>query len=452
MKLSYSFYSKQHATSSSSGVYILTLVAFTVLPYVILAEQSAKFKLDDFINEIRLKDPAIKAASQRWQAIQDKAPAAGVLPDPRFKYDYYFSNTETRVGAMNQRIAVAQEFPFPGKLSLAENRALEESEIAMWQYHRITRDRITQGKVLYFELNRIDRTREILTHQIGLVEKMIQTMQSRYETNQTQLPDLLLAKQILSELHIRLVSLDGDRDSITALINRLMSISPDAVVSETNTKTYPELPDKAVLLNLVVENNERLKAEEAAIRRDEITVKLSGKERYPDLTVGVDYTQVNSNIFSNPLDNGQDAVMGFVSINLPIRFRRYVALERSARSSLSASREQREATRLDIQAKAAGVYSRAEAFSKQLDLYERVLLPQARETYRAAVTGYGSGRDTALKWIESQRNLLDAETGWIFLKTELAKAVSELEMIVAVELFQPSSNTAMFMPTDNFNY
>ena len=452
MHLRYIINSNQHSIRLSLGVYILTLVTFSVLPFMVRAEQPTEFKLDDFINEIRLKDPAIKAARFRWQAMQVKAPAAGVLPDPTLNYGYYFSNVETRVGAMNQRIAFAQEFLFPGKLTLSEKRAQEEAEIAMWQYHRVTRASITQGKIFYFELNRIDRTREILTNQIDLVKKMIQTLQSRFETNQAHLPDVLLAKQTLSDLSIQLASLNGDRGFLIALINRLRGMAPDAVVSETNTIAYPKLPDKAMLLSLAEKNNETLKAEEAAIRRDEITVKLSKKNRYPDFTVGVDYTQVNSKIFSNPFDNGQDAVFGYVSINLPIRFRRYVSYERSARSSLSATREQWEATRLDIRAEAAGVYSRAEAFFEQIDLYERTLLPQARETYQATVMGYGAGRDSALKWIESQRNLLGAETGWVFLKAELAKAVSELEKIVAVELFHPSLTTAIFMPSQNLNY
>jgi len=452
MYLRYIINRNQHSIRLSLDVYIITLITFFVLPFMVRAEKPIEFKLDDFINEIYLKDPAIKAARLRWQAMQEKALAAGGMPEPTLNYGYYFSDVETRVGAMNQRIVFAQEFLFPGKLTLSEKRAQEEAKIAMWQYHSVTRASITQGKIFYFELNRIDRTREILTNQIDLVKKMIQTLQYRFETNQAHLPDVLLAKQTLSDLRIQLASLNGDRGFLIALINRLRGMAPNAVVFETNTIAYPKLPDKAMLLSLAEKNNETLKVKEAAIRRDEITVKLSEKNRYPDFTVGVDYTQVNSNIFSNPLDNGQDAVFGYVSINLPIRFRRYISYERSARSSLSATREQWEAKRLDIQAEAAGVYSRAEAFLEQIDLYERALLPQARETYQAIVVGYGAGRNSALKWIESQRNLLDAETGWVFLKAELAKAVSELEKIVAVEFVHPFSTTAIFMPSQNLNY
>ena len=407
------------------------------------AEPGAAFHLEEFLNEIRREDPTIKAAHRRWQARVEQVPAFGVLPDPKLNYGYYPSKVETRVGAMNQRVGISQKIPFPGKLSLAERRAEAEAQIAMWHYLRVMRNRMTQGKILYFELNRIDRTRAILLRQIDLAAEMIRAVQARFETNQAHLPDVLLAKQIMSDLRIQVASLDGARDAAAAHINRLRGKEPDAPIPQTDLITIPELTDRAGLMRLAGENNELLKAENAAIDRDQIIVKLTHKARFPDFNVGLEYTQVNSNIFSNPPGNGQDAVMVFFSINLPIRFHRYDAQEKSALSSLSASQESLEARRMDIKAEVADIYSRAKAFSEQIELYQEALLPQAREAYRATVAGYGAGRDSPLKWIESQRDLLKAETGLVFLKSERAKAVAALENAAAVEIFPMSAPATM---------
>ena len=104
---------------------------------------------------------------------------------------------------------------------------------------------------------------------------------------------------------------------------------------------------------------------------------------------------------------------------------------------------------MDIKAEVADIYSRAKAFSEQIKLYQEALLPQAREAYRATVAGYGTGRDSALKWIESQRDLLKAETGLVFLKSERAKAVAALENAAAVEIFPLSAPVTMSTPYKN---
>ena len=443
-----SFYRYRYLIHLHSKGYVLILLGLAVCSSVSLAEPETAFHLEEFLNEIRLEDPTIEAARRRWQARAEQVPAVAVLPDPKLNYGYYPSKVETRVGAINQRVGISQKIPFPGKLSLAERKAEEEAQIAMWQYLRLIRSRVTLGKVLYFELNRIDRTRALLLFQLDLAEEMIRTVQTRFESNQAHLPDVLLAEQIMSDLRIQMASLEGARDAVAAQINRLQGKIPDAPVPETISITIPELTDRAELARLAEENHELLKAAAAAVRRDQIMVELTRRDRKPDFNIGLEYTQINSNIFNNPPDNGQDAVMAFFSVNLPIRFRKYEAQEKSAVSSLSASQEGWEASRMDIIAEVIDVYSRATAFSRQIDLYEEALLPQVREAYRASVAGYGAGRDSALKWIESQRNLLEAETGLIFLESELAKTVATLENVAAVQIFSMSATAGRLAPPE----
>ena len=395
------------------------------------------FDLQAILADVRANDPTIAAARLRWESLRESAPAASALPDPSLTFGYFFSNVETRVGPMKGRLGLSQKIPFRGKLDLAEKRALSEAETAYWQYLRLMRERTTEAKRLYAELYRIDLTQALVAEQASLVEERIETLSRQFETAQAELPDLLLAKQRLSELRNQLSALDGQRSGAAAQLNRLLSAPPTA-----EPPTVEDLPETALLpydalLRLAEENSEWLQAEAAAISTAEAALALAHKEGLPDFTVGVEYTEIGHSSLSSSPDNGSDAAMGFVSVNLPIWRDKYKALQEEAKTRLEAAQAQQAATLQEIQAAIARQYARASAYADQIELYRDDLLPQAEARHEATLASYSAGRTTALHWIESQRDLLQAQTGLALLRAEYFAAIAEIERLSATELAAP---------------
>ena len=171
-----------------------------------------------------------------------------------------------------------------------------------------------------------------------------------------------------------------------------------------------------------------------AIDRDRIGLSLARMDRLPDFTFGVDYTQVNRNIFSNPPDNGHDAVMGSVSVNVPIWFGKLKAEEREARKRLEQSRAMADDVRNNVQADVQSAWFRAQLSHDQLLLYRQTLLPQAEQSFAATRAGYESAGINFIDLLDSERALLALRLGAVMSEADLARAMAMLERAIGVDL------------------
>ena len=383
-----------------------------------------------------MHDSWIAEARLHWEAIAARVPAAGTLPDPELTYGYFFEPIETRVGPQKQKFGLAQKIPWPARL--AGERALAESgvQVAYFEYLHTLRQRSAQAKSAWVELASGNARLRILDEQIKLVREALTVLDDTLASARSDLSDSLLMRQRLSRLEARRLRVAGKRDAAAAVVQRFSGQAEgegrlDARFAVLESQP---LPERADLRSALIANSEQLKARTSGVAQAKQALEVARLETSPDITVGFDYTDVDRNRFSNSPDNGQDALMGFVRISLPIWRDKYDAINLSAVHELSAARAREQATEDDLVQKVFQIYARAAALRRQIRLYEERLLPESRETFEATLADFRSGRGGALHWIEAQRGLLDAEMGRLLLEADYLKAVVELERLSAVEL------------------
>jgi outer membrane protein, heavy metal efflux system len=389
---------------------------------------------EQLVTEVLTNNSALRSARLKWEAMQERPDIVRALPDPMVTYGYWFQNVETRVGAMNQKVALSQKIPFYGKRSLASEKARQEALVAMWEYQTLARELILRTKSAYYDLYRIDRSRDVLTAQLDLLKPIIETAQTRYEAGRTHQQDVLKAQVASTSIQNRLLALTQQRESALARLNALRErpqSSENTVVERIETA---RLPNRQAAFSIAERYRQELQAANVMIERDEISLSLAKKERWPDFTFGVDYTQVNDNIFSSPPDNGQDAVMGFVSINIPLWFGKLRAQRQEAEKRLEASREARVHAENTVFSEVQDAWFRAQITQDQVTLYTESLLPQAEQTFDASQAGYEAGTVNFIELLDSERALLNFRLGLIMSETDLAKALAALERAMGVEL------------------
>lgn len=405
------------------------------------AADASQLELNALLTEA-MNGPMVQAARLRWEASRERSAIARSWPDPMLTYGYFVANVETRVGAMNQKVTIAQKIPYPGKLSEAGDLATQEALIAMWQYRAKVSEVLQQAKFLYFELYRVDRSTAVLQEQTSLLEQMIGTAQRSYEAATTTLQDVLKARLARDELHTRLVTLAQQRAGLVARLNALLARPHDTTVPPVReAPTEPELPTEDTLQPLAETYRQELQQAGVAVARDQIALSLARKDRFPDLTLGIDYTQVNRNIFSNPPDNGKDAAMVFFSVNIPLHVEKLRAEEGMARKQLAASRENLVGVKLQIQSDVRDAWFQAKSYREQMALYRDTLLPQAEDTYRASEAGYSAGKNSLIELLDSERSILTLRLGLIMNEAQLGQALAALERAVGVDLrsLQPTA-------------
>jgi outer membrane protein, heavy metal efflux system len=390
--------------------------------------------LEGLVGEVLANNSALRSARLKWEAMQERPDIVRALPDPMVTYGYWFQSVETRVGPMNQRVGVAQKIPFFGKRSLASDKASQEALVTMWEYQTLTRELILRTKSAYYDLYRIDRSRDVLTAELDLLKPIIETAQARYEAGKAHQQDVLKARLASTSTQNRLLALNQQRESALARLNALRERPQDSHVVVGEMIETGGLPDRQVAFSIAERYRQELQAANVMIERDEISLALAKKERWPDFTFGVDYTQINNNIYSSPPDNGQDAVMGFVSINIPLWFGKLRAQQREAEKRLESSREARVHAEKNVSSEVQDAWFRAQVALDQVTLYNESLLPESQQTFDASQAGYEAGTVTFIDLLDSERALLNFRLGLIMSEAELAKALAALERAMGVDL------------------
>ena len=390
--------------------------------------------LSALLQEVLSRNPSLAAARRRWEAQQERPEIVGALPDPMLTYGYWFRSVETRLGAMNQRVSASQQIPFPGKLSLAAERARKEALMLMWEYLALERDLILQAKQAYFDLTLVDESRRILETELDLFTPVIRTAQSRYQAGQAVQADVLRAQLALTTIQNRLLDIIAQREFAVARLNALRNRPPEAAVPQTDLPVAPALPPREAVYAAAQRYRQELREAGAEIERDEAALALAKKQKWPDFNIGVDYTQIDDNPFSNPQDNGRDAVMGYVSISIPLWFKKWKAQEREAEQRLAASLAAEENTLNTALAEVRVAWFQSQVQQEQAILYRNSLLPQAEQAFTASRAAYESGRATLIDVLDSERALLALRLGWVATETEFAKALARLERAAGVGL------------------
>jgi cobalt-zinc-cadmium efflux system outer membrane protein len=390
--------------------------------------------LEQLVREVLRQNPALAAARSKWGALRERPKIVGSLPDPTLNYGYFFEPVETRVGAMNQRVGASQKIPFPGKLSLASKKARQEAMIAAWEYQTLARELILRAKTAYYDLYQVERSRDILNSELSLLDTITKTSQARYEAGEAQQPDVLRAQLATSDVQKRLLDLTQQREVALARLNALRSKPQSTRFEVASELPSLLLPDRSRAMAVALQYRQELQQAGVAIDRDQTGLSLARMDRLPDFTFGVDYTQVNRNVFSNPPDNGHDAVMGSVSVNVPIWFWKLNAEEREAARRLDQSRATAIDVRNSVQAGVQSAWFRAQLSHDQLLLYRQTLLPQAQQSFDATRAGYESAKANFIDLLDSERALLALRLGEVMTEADLARAMAQLERAVGVDL------------------
>jgi outer membrane protein, heavy metal efflux system len=401
---------------------------------LLIAPLAGAQPLGRLVDDVLRQNPSLKAARLKWEALRERPRIVGSLPDPMVTYGYFFENVETRVGAQNQKVSASEKIPFPGKLSLSARKARQEATIAAWEYQALGRDLILKAKTDYYDLYQIDRAREILDAELSVLGTMTKTSESRYEAGEAQQSDVLKAQLATSDIQKRLLDLTRQRQVALARLNALRDAPQNRPFEPATELAIQALPDRSQAMAVAERYRQELQQAGVAIERDRTALSLARMDRLPDLTFGVDYTQVNRNIFLNPPDNGHDAVMGFVSMNVPIWFWKLNAEEREASKKLAQSRAMAVEMKNTVDADVQSAWFRAQTLHDQLLLYRQTLLPQAEQSFGATRAGYESAKTTFIDVLDSERALLALRLGEVMTEAELARGMAQLERAVGVNL------------------
>lgn len=408
------------------------------------ADDAGSKLADRFLSEVLATNPGVESSRLEWEAIAQMPEVVASLPDPTVSYGYYFVPVQTRTGAMRQRFGVSQKIPFPGKLGTAKARSAADAQVAYWKFRAALRDVFALGRLLLADLYRADGAIDVLREQESLLRQTAESAKALVKTDQGTLANVIRADVAAEDLATRIAQIEAERSGVVARMAALRGESePGPAVTRYSHPHLPELPSLNVLMVRSMGSNQDLEAARSAVARDDLGIRAAALEYYPDITLGLDYSQIDaSTVLPMTPQNGNDPIMGTISINVPIWWDKLGAQKRAAIARRGSSAARQTQLTADVSANVQSAYAMARSMREQRDRFAKEIIPGAEQAYQSTISAFSAGSASLTDLLDVQRAYLGAKLGLIDRTAGYLRAVADLERAIGEPLERASANPA----------
>ncbi|MDY7091603.1 MAG: TolC family protein [Acidobacteriota bacterium] len=392
-------------------------------------DQAQGQALDELLADAARFNPRLRAAYDRWQAALERIEQADVLPDPQAHFAYFIESVETRVGPQEQKLGVTQKVPWPSKLGLRLEVAVEAARVAEQRYQVIKLRLFYDIKDAYYELYYLARAISITEDNIALLGHLESVAQANFMVG-APVSGVVKAQLELGKLDDRLRTLQDLREPALARLNAALGRPADAPVRwpERVPDRELELEDQLVFESLT-ERNPELLALDHEIERTSKAIALARTAFRPDFNFGLDWVSTGDAINPALPGSGQDPLVARVSVTLPIWRSKYRSAVREAERRRGAARGARADAEFGLEARVELALFRFHDAERKIDLYRDTLVPLSEASLEVAQQAYEAGKEDFLDVIDAQRQLLELQ---LALERSLAfreQRLAEVEML-----------------------
>lgn len=383
--------------------------------------------VEDLVADVLARNPNLSQMVAAWQAASARYPQVRSFDDPMVSTMFAPSSFGSNTVESGYRIELSQKIPFPGKLKLRGQGAIAEAGAAQNDVEDMHVQLIESAKLAFYEYYLVDRAIVVNGEGLRLLGEFKQSAESRYKTGLVPQQDVLQAEVEIGRQRERAVTLDRMRKVAVARINTLRSLPPDEAVPKPpqNLKVVPGLPSSASLRDLALSQRPDLRAIQDRITAEEAALKLALREYYPDVELAAAYDTIMGN---GPMRDLAPQVG--LRMNLPVRFANRNGAVQEAQAKI-AQRHAEYASRVNqVQFQVQEAYEQLVESERVLALYEKTILPAARENVKAAQTAYVTGKTPFLSLVEAQRNLVNLRDRNYEATADYFRRLATLERVI----------------------
>jgi len=403
-------------------------------PGSVSAQSDASSNLSALIEEAKQHNPKIQSAFNAWKAAQYKTTVSQSLEDPMVSYSYMGDEVQTRVGPQEQRFGVSQKIPFPGKLGLKGKAQSKEAQVLQERYEAIQNEIIKEVKFVYYDLYWVDRSIEVNEEEKAVLERLEKVAQRKYESNLSTQPDVIKIQIELSNVIEKLFLLRQNRESLNVRLNSLLnrgSSEKILKVSEISAQEFNYSLEE--VLEKAQHSRQELIAAALAVEKAQYEQSLAKMSYLPDFTVGAEFIDIGSGA-TTMVNDGEDAWMGTVSVNLPIWFWKNDAQIKEKKAALETARKDQKDIENQVAFEVQDLYFKISAYQDVVLLYETALLPQAEQAFDVSQTGFEAGVLSFIDWLDTERTYLQTRLAYYKVVTDYHKSVAYLERAIGEDL------------------
>jgi outer membrane protein TolC len=358
------------------------------------------------------------------------------LPDPTISSMFFVPPMHFEPDRQVAEVQVMQMIPWLSRLNAESQRSHLEAMVAENQYQAELLRVIGEVRATWFKLYVLEKQIETAETEKAQLESLIKTANARIATGSAQPGDVLMATLEFSSLQEQLLSYRQQAASAAAELNRLVGRDSRVPIEPPQT-IDAELPDwnHDLLLSIAMQSQPELNAARLRTEATRWGIEIARLKRRPDLTVSGGWIAMDAPGALMP-DDGKDSWTVGVSANVPLWHRKYNAMVYEASREHFAAHASEDEVILRLDATLRDLWEQVQAAQQTVELYEKTILPQARQTFEADRQSMINNTVSFDRVIRDYRALLNLELGYHRALGQLATTLARIRQTVGVDLVQ----------------
>jgi len=381
------------------------------------------------------KDPGIKRFNALAHAMEEKAVAAGQLPDPKMKIGLMNFPTDTfrrDQEPMTQiQVGYQQMFPRGKSLEIKSQQSLSGARVQAQRAAERQRAIRQSVRLKWLEYYYWVQAEKIVHKNRSLFEQLVEVAQFHYGAGRRNQQDVVRAQLELSRLDDRILDIKTRQEKVRAelgvLIDRPASgiILPEKLPLLVNEFSLPRMLE-------ALETHPKILAAIAMVDRGRQGVSLAREAYKPSWGLGVTYGLRDGQ--NGAGQDRPDFLSVGVTFDLPLfRDKRQDRKLKASQFSLGASQQMRDQQYLDLKLSLEREYANWLRLTERVRFYHEMLVPQAKQNTEAALFAYQNDRADFSTVMKARITELNTELKSIRIHVNRAKSEARLLYISGEE-------------------
>jgi outer membrane protein TolC len=395
-------------------------------PATLAARLAERLTWPDLAAAVAARNPAVRAAAERWRATLAQFDQAEYLESLIAQYRTLTRYVDVTT-PMPLNTGMTQAFaPAGGPVALRGELVRREAAIARLEWETVLRDALLDAGDAFFDCQYLERTERTTRQNIELIQSTLDVVEERYRSGSTTQADLLKIQTELERLRNRLRDVRSQRASalarieaaIDATIDHASTASPAAQLGPPADDDLADTTDTLdSLVRAATERRQEVLIRRTRVERAAVAIRMGETMNRP--LAGDGYSRFERGMM--PEASAGEPLMPYGAMRKSIDrpdFARAEAYLGEMRGRLRAEESALAEMRAQSAALARTWFNELDIARRQLQLVEEIVVPQSRSAYETLRGAYSSGRASFL-------DLLDAERALVTARQELDEARRE---------------------------
>jgi cobalt-zinc-cadmium efflux system outer membrane protein len=377
----------------------------------------------------RQLSPELAARALDTAAARARVTVAGSLSDPQVQV--MSDDVDRTSGPRPNKMVYSfqQEIPLWGRRDLRRQVARAEVGQMSAQAQVAEAELVERAKVAfaryYTSYEAVHRTEDL--HRA--IHGISQVARERYVQGRGEQQEVFRAEVETTRVATEIVRLEAALRSATGQLNALLVRAADAALAPPERlRPLPDARalDAARLAERARAANPALAADAAAVSGAETNRALTGRNWYPDITLGA--AAIDRSGFGPP------GYQAWVAVRVPLQRGLREAQSAEAGAQAGAARARLEARAQQIRGDLAEAVAGFEGSRRTVEIIRRQLLPQAEALVRSGAAGYGFGRVDLATVLRAQHDLADFRLQLLSAEFDSQRQLAAIERLLGGEL------------------